>query len=126
MAAGDVDGTAFWEGAAVDDGAAVDALVGALVGALVEAGVEHAARATASAGTRRLMVRFTTGDLPFKVWVGCRTLLTRPPKYLALKQCCQALRCSPVAGASWPVRLRVPGLHPACIEDGTMLGDLTS
>jgi hypothetical protein len=64
MAAADAEGALLGIGAVVGAAVGVGAVVGATVG---EAAAEQAAIAMASAGTRRAMDRFMTGDFPFTV-----------------------------------------------------------
>jgi hypothetical protein len=61
MAAADAEGMALGAAAAVAAGLGVDAAVGTALG---EAAAEQAAIAIASAGTRRAIDRFMTGDFP--------------------------------------------------------------
>src|SRR6478735_2184077 len=67
MVAAEAEGALLGTGAVAGAAVGVGAVVGATVG---EAAAEQAAMAMASAGTRRAMDRFMTGDFPFTLRCG--------------------------------------------------------
>jgi hypothetical protein len=88
MAAADAEGIVLGVAATVGAAVGVGAVVGAALG---DAALEQAAIAMASAGTRRAMDRFMTGDVPSGFGQGVvGPGLTRLGHYLALNTSCQA------------------------------------
>jgi hypothetical protein len=67
MAAAEAEGSRLGDAAVADAGLGVGAPVGAALG---DSAVEQAAIARASAGTRRVMDRFTTDVFPFRLSMG--------------------------------------------------------